>query len=241
MQKRTAIASALLALSLSLAACNADANKAAAKPTEPVTDEQKTLYSLGYLMSQNIDAFSLTPDELAMVQKGLADGVNHAKAPVEPQEYTNKLQDLVRARMEVAAKKSAEEGTAYVEKAAKEPGATKTASGMVIKHTKEGTGPQPKASDQVKVDYEGKLISGKVFDSSIKRGEPATFPLNGVIPCWTEGVHTMKVGGKAQLTCPADLAYGPNGHPPAIPPQSTLVFTVKLLDIVKPEEPAKTK
>ena len=93
----------------------------------------------------------------------------------------------------------------------------------------------PAATDQVKVHYEGRLIDGKVFDSSIKRGEPATFPLNGVIPCWTEGVQAMKVGGKAQLVCPADLAYGPNGHPPAIPPQSTLVFDVELLDIVKPE------
>ena len=81
--------------------------------------------------------------------------------------------------------------------------------------------------------YEGRLIDGKVFDSSIARGEPATFPLNGVIACWTEGVQTMKVGGKAQLTCPADLAYGPNGHPPTIPPQSTLVFDVELIEIVK--------
>ncbi len=177
-----------------------------------------------------------------MVQKGLADGVNHSKIPtVEPQDYTNKLQDLVRARMEVAAKKSAEEGLAAVEKAAKEPGATKTASGMVIKQVREGTGPQPKATDQVKVNYEGTLTSGKKFDSSYDRHEPATFPLNGVIPCWTEGVQAMKVGGEAMLTCPADLAYGPNGHPPAIPPQSTLVFKVELLEIVKPEEPAKTK
>src|ERR1700741_4015544 len=111
MQKRTAIVSLLLALSL--AACNADANKAA-KPTGPATEEQKTLYSLGFLMSQNIDAFSLTPGELAMVQKGRADGVAHAPPPVDPQSYTQKLQELVRTRMEVAAKKSAEAGTAFV-------------------------------------------------------------------------------------------------------------------------------
>jgi FKBP-type peptidyl-prolyl cis-trans isomerase len=135
--------------------------------------------------------------------------------------------------MEVASKKSAEAGTAYVEKASKEAGASKTASGMVIKQTKEGTGAKPAATDQVKVHYEGRLIDGKVFDSSIARGEPATFPLNGVIPCWTEGVQTMKVGGKAQFVCPASLAYGPNGSPPTIPPQSTLVFDVELLDIVK--------
>ena len=85
----------------------------------------------------------------------------------------------------------------------------------------------------MKVHYEGRLIDGKVFDSSIARGEPATFPLNGVIACWTEGVQTMKVGGKAQLTCPANLAYGANGSPPTIPPESTLVFDVELLEIVK--------
>jgi FKBP-type peptidyl-prolyl cis-trans isomerase len=85
----------------------------------------------------------------------------------------------------------------------------------------------------VKVHYEGRLIDGKVFDSSRARGEPATFPLSGVIKCWTEGVQTMKVGGTAQLICPADLAYGANGSPPTIPPQATLVFDVELLDIVK--------
>jgi FKBP-type peptidyl-prolyl cis-trans isomerase len=85
----------------------------------------------------------------------------------------------------------------------------------------------------VKVHYEGRLIDGKVFDSSIKRGEPATFPLSGVIACWTEGLQTMKVGGKAQLVCPAAIAYGPNGSPPTIPPQATLVFDVELLEIVK--------
>jgi FKBP-type peptidyl-prolyl cis-trans isomerase len=104
---------------------------------------------------------------------------------------------------------------------------------MLIKHTVEGKGASPAATDQVKVHYEGRLIDGKVFDSSIKRGEPATFPLNGVIACWTEGVQTMKVGGKAQLTCPANLAYGASGSPPTIPPESTLVFDVELLEIVK--------
>ena len=104
---------------------------------------------------------------------------------------------------------------------------------IVIKHSKEGTGAKPAATDQVKVHYEGRLIDGKVFDSSIARGEPATFPLNGVIACWTEGVQTMKVGGKAQLICPASLAYGANGSPPTIPPESTLVFDVELIEIVK--------
>jgi FKBP-type peptidyl-prolyl cis-trans isomerase len=232
MRKLTALTTILCVLSFS--ACNADAAKTA-KAAEPTTEDQKTLYALGQFLSQQVDVFALTPEELAMVQKGLADGVNKAKPVVDAESYKEKLQTLAQGRMEVASKKAAEAGTAYLTKAATEAGATKTASGMIIKHTQAGTGAQPAATDQVKVHYEGRLIDGKVFDSSIKRGEPATFPLNGVIPCWTEGVQAMKVGGKAQLTCPADLAYGPNGHPPAIPPQSTLVFDVELLEIVKPQ------
>jgi FKBP-type peptidyl-prolyl cis-trans isomerase FkpA len=135
--------------------------------------------------------------------------------------------------MAAAATKLAAAGTAFLDKASKEAGATKTSSGIVIKHTQEGKGASPAATDQVKVHYVGKLIDGKEFDSSVKRGEPATFPLNGVIPCWTEGVQTMKVGGKAQLVCPPNLAYGENGSPPTIPPQATLVFDVELIDIVK--------
>ena len=230
MKKLTAFSAILVTVLFS--ACNADAAKTA-KAAEPTTEDQKTLYALGIFMSQQVDVFALTPEELTMVQKGLTDGVTHNKPVVDPEAYKPKLQAFAQARMEAASKKSAEAGTAYVEKAAKETGANKTASGMVITHTKEGTGAQPKASDQVKVHYEGRLIDGKVFDSSIARGEPATFPLNGVIPCWTEGVQTMKVGGKAKFVCPASLAYGPNGSPPTIPPQSTLVFDVELLDIVK--------
>jgi FKBP-type peptidyl-prolyl cis-trans isomerase FkpA len=231
--KKLAILAAVLC-TLSLTVCSADASKTPKTP-ELATDEQKTFYSLGVLMSQQIDSFSLTPEELALVQKGLADGVTHAKPAVDPETFKPKLQEVAQKRFEAAAAKSAAAGVAYVDKAAKEAGATKTASGMVIKHTKQGGGAQPAPTDQVKVHYEGHLIDGKVFDSSIARGEPATFPLNGVIPCWTEGVATMKVGGKAQLVCPANLAYGPNGHPPSIPPQATLVFDVELLEIVKPQ------
>jgi FKBP-type peptidyl-prolyl cis-trans isomerase FkpA len=120
---------------------------------------------------------------------------------------------------------------AYLAKAAAESGAVKTASGLVYKELKAGTGASPKASDMVTVNYKGTLIDGTEFDSSYKRNEPATFPLNGVIPCWTEGVQMMKVGGKAQLTCPAAIAYGAAGSPPVIPPNSTLIFEIELLGI----------
>jgi len=109
----------------------------------------------------------------------------------------------------------------------------KTASGIVITTMKEGAGASPKAVDVVKVHYRGTLTDGKEFDSSLKRGQPATFPLNRVIPCWTEGVQTMKVGGKTKLECPSNLAYGSRGVPGTIPPDSTLVFEIELLEIVK--------
>ena len=230
MKKLTAIAALLCTLSLTV--CDADAAKKS-KEQAPLTEDQKTLYALGVLMSQSLTTFDLKPEELVQVQKGLSDGVGGVKSDIKAEEYIPKVQALQQARMAVVAEKAAAAGVAFLDKASKEPGVTKTASGMLIKQTKPGTGASPAASDQVKVHYEGRLIDGKVFDSSIARGEPATFPLSGVIKCWTEGVQTMKVGGKAQLICPADLAYGPNGSPPTIPPQATLVFDVELLDIVK--------
>ena len=109
----------------------------------------------------------------------------------------------------------------------------KAVAERVVKTIKEGSGPKPAATDKVKVHYQGTLTDGTVFDSSIKRGEPATFPLNGVIKCWTEGLQEVKVGGKARLVCPANIAYGDRGSPPTIKPGATLVFDVELLEIVK--------
>jgi FKBP-type peptidyl-prolyl cis-trans isomerase FkpA len=207
------------------------------------TDDEKALYALGALVSQNIQNFEFTDTEIALVKAGFDDGARN-RSKLEPEEMEKlipKLQELQTKRVEVALKRDKEAGEAYVTKAAAEAGAVKTASGVVIKTTKEGTGASPTASDMVQVHYEGKLLSGKVFDSSMtndpatgKPKDPVTFPLGGVIPCWTEGVQQMKVGGEAQLVCPSDAAYGDQGQPPRIPGGSTLVFTVKLLDIVKP-------
>ncbi len=124
-------------------------------------------------------------------------------------------------------------GRKYLEKAAATKGAVKTASGAVVITLKEGTGAKPTSASIVKVHYTGKLIDGKVFDSSVKRGTPATFPLSQVIPCWTEGVQKIKVGGKARLVCPPETAYGAGGAPPAVPPNAVLDFEVELLSIVR--------
>jgi FKBP-type peptidyl-prolyl cis-trans isomerase FkpA len=115
--------------------------------------------------------------------------------------------------------------------AAKEDGAVVTASGLVYRSLKEGTGARPEASDAVKVHYRGTFPDGREFDSSYKRNKAIDFPLGGVIPCWTEGVQRMKVGGKAKLTCPPQIAYGARGAGGVIPPNATLFFEVELLGI----------
>jgi len=119
----------------------------------------------------------------------------------------------------------------FLDKAASEPGAVKTSSGLIYREITPGNGPSPRATDVVTVNYRGTLMDGTEFDSSYKHNEPATFPLGQVIPCWTEGVQKMKVGGKSKLTCPADIAYREQGAPPTIPPGATLVFEVELLKI----------
>jgi FKBP-type peptidyl-prolyl cis-trans isomerase FkpA len=127
----------------------------------------------------------------------------------------------------------ADAGADFLEKAAKEKGAVKTPSGLVFRSLKEGSGEKPTAASTVKVNYRGTFVDGKEFDASAKHGGAATFPLNRVIRCWTEGVQMMKVGGKAQLVCPPSIAYGAAGAPGAIPPNSTLVFEVELLAVEK--------
>jgi len=118
-----------------------------------------------------------------------------------------------------------------IDKAAKEKGAVKTASGMVYRSLKAGSGKSPSASSTVEVNYRGTLPNGKEFDSSYKRKQSIKFPLSGVIPCWTEGVQLMKTGGKAQLVCPPELAYGARGAGRDVPPNATLIFEVELLDV----------
>jgi FKBP-type peptidyl-prolyl cis-trans isomerase FkpA len=125
---------------------------------------------------------------------------------------------------------SSADSKAFLDKAAAEPGAQRTSSGLVYRVITAGSGASPKATDTVKVHYRGTLTNGKQFDSSYG-GPPAEFPLNRVIPCWTEGVQMMKVGGKSQLVCPSSIAYGETGAPPTIPGGATLVFEIELLGI----------
>ena len=199
---------------------------------EPTTDEQKTLYALGLAISQSLGTFSLSEPELDLVKSGITDGVFKKAPKVDLQAFGPKIQQLQQARATVVAQTESKVGDAFLAKAAAESGAKKTESGAILVTIKEGKGASPKVTDTVKVHYHGTLIDGTVFDSSVKRGEPATFGLNQVIKCWTEGVQQMKVGGKSKLVCPASLAYGDKGAPPTIKPGATLVFEVELLEIV---------
>ena len=218
---------------LLVASCFVLTSCAQAAQQAPKTEDEKALYNLGVMLSGQIKSFNFSDKELEMVKAGLAAGAQDKASTDDLEKYVPKLQELQKARMADAATKSKAAGAAYLAKVAAEPGVTKTESGLVYKQVKEGTGAQPTAADQVKVHYEGRFVDGKVFDSSIKRNEPATFPLNGVIPCWTEAVQRMKVGGKALIVCPPDLAYGDEGRPPQMPGGATLVFDVELLDVPK--------
>jgi FKBP-type peptidyl-prolyl cis-trans isomerase FkpA len=200
--------------------------------TAPQTEEQKTLYAVGLIMARQLTVFNLTPAEFDLVKQGLADGMAGAKPLVDLGTYQKKVQELAAARRSAQGEKLATAAKEFIAKAAKEKGAITTKSGMVYLSLKEGDGTAPAGSDKVKVQYRGTLVDGTEFDSSYKRGEPAEFPLNGVIPCWTEGVQMMKPGGKAKLVCPAEIAYGERGAGP-IPPNATLVFEIELISVTK--------
>ncbi len=194
------------------------------------TDEEKIIYSLGLSIYRSLGQFDLSPAELDIVKRALSDAA--AKTPaVEINEWGPKIQGLAEGRGKRIAEKQKADSSAYLAKAATAPGAEKSATGLVYREITPGTGASPKATDTVKVHYRGTLVDGSEFDSSYKRNEPAQFPLNGVVPCWTEGVQKMKVGGKAQLVCPSDLAYGDGGRP-GIPGGAALVFEIELLEIV---------
>lgn len=199
----------------------------------PKNEEQKTLYAIGQTVSRQLAVFGLSPDEFQYVLLGLTDAQSGKKAAIDSSAYTIKVQELARNRRKTLGARLAPVGEKMLADAAKEPGAVKTASGMVYRSLKDGTGASPLEADTVRVHYRGTLVDGREFDSSYKRGKPLDLKLSGVISCWTEGVQKMKTGGKARLICPPALAYGDSGAGEGIPPQSTLLFEIDLLEIVK--------
>lgn len=248
------------AMILALAACPAAAQNAqapAAKPAKSAphakkratsaggpaaaaslqTDDQKALYVLGARLGDNISELGLSASELALVTRGLDDAAMGRKLLVDPSLYSAQLQAFARKRLAAHVSVQKREDHPFYEKAKaraqKTKGGQVLPSGVLYIPIAKGKGKKPLETDRVTVDYEGKLADGKVFDSSYKRGTPATFPLKGVIPCWTQGVQLMRPGGEAELVCPPAAAYGDQGRPPTIPGGATLDFKVKLIRVAK--------
>lgn len=194
------------------------------------TDEDKTLYALGIALGTNVGPFELSAEELAIVEAGIRDSVLGEAPKVDMQVYGPMIQTLATSRAAARAGIEKEASAAFLAEMAQRAGAEQSASGVIYIPITAGTGASPTAADTVRVHYHGTLRDGTVFDSSVERGEPISFPLSGVIPCWTEGVQNMMVGGKGTLVCPSDTAYGDAGQGP-IPGGATLVFEVELLAI----------
>jgi FKBP-type peptidyl-prolyl cis-trans isomerase FkpA len=223
----------LLTASLALVACSPPeptAPAASAENTALQTDQDKTLYALGLAIGQNVRDFKLTDDEIDLVALGLRDSVlgNEPKAALDV--YGPRIQLLMQERMLAGAAAEKQASDAWVAEQAALAGAERSATGVVVIPITAGAGENPTADSTVRVHYHGTLRDGSVFDSSVDRGEPISFPLSGVISCWTEGVQKIKVGGKAKLVCPADTAYGDQGSG-SIPGGAALAFEVELLAI----------
>lgn len=230
----------MLCLTGTLAFANDPAAKApadapvAAKPA-PLTPEerQKVLYAFGALIAQRTPLAQAGLDEAELVEvlAGFTDATLNKPLKVTTADAMPKVDQFLKERQKQRGELEKEKGKKYLEEQAAAPGAKKTASGLIYFETQAGTGAQPVPTDTVKVHYRGTLVNGTEFDSSFKRGTPAEFPLSGVIKCWTEGVAMMKVGGKAKLVCPSDIAYGERGAGGSIPPNSVLNFEVELIAI----------
>lgn len=193
----------------------------------------KLSYAWGLAMGQQLRGMgvkTLSIEDYTNAVKSVFDGVEPQLPIEEAQKLINEYLQNLEAE---ASAKARELGEKFLEENKNNENVKVTASGLQYIVEKEGTGIQPEATDDVTVHYTGRLLNGQVFDSSVQRGEPATFPLNRVIPGWTEGVQLMKEGAKYTFFIPSELAYGEHGVPNAIPPHSTLIFEVELIKVIK--------
>ena len=198
------------------------------------SDTDKEIYALGLSVARSLSVFNLSEAEMQVLEQGLADGVLGKTPKVDLAAYGPKLQELAKVRAAQVAEVEKKASGEFLKQAAAEKGATKSESGLIFSDVAPGKGASPTPDSSVKVNYKGTLRDGTVFDSSYERKSPVTFGLKQVIPCWTEGLQKMKVGGKAKLVCPAEIAYGDRGAPPLIKPGAPLTFEIELLEIVEP-------
>jgi len=210
--------------------CKAGGKTAASSSEETLGKEAS--YALGMNVGTNMKADNLYPNMEEFAQ-GIKDILNDTTPRYTIEEAYEIASEAFRALAEKRDEKSKQAENDFLAENSKKPGIIVTSSGLQYEVISEGMGRKPTASDTVRVHYEGTLTDGTVFDSSYSRGEPVEFPLNGVIPGWTEGLQLMNVGSKYRLIIPSDLGYGSQGAGQQIPPYSTLIFQVELLDIVQ--------
>ena len=231
------------AAALFVAGCNQQGGGGSATVTDaPDSFEQKYSYALGKDIGGSLGQLPKDVDQEYLFQ-GVRDGLNGAEGLMNDEEklavlneFRTQMQAAQMEKQQAAASENKSKGDAFRKTNSEKEGVKTTDSGLQIEVITEGEGDSPKAEDTVTVHYTGTLIDGTEFDSSHKRGQPATFPLNGVIKGWTEGLQQMKVGGKYRLVIPPELAYGPNGAGGQIGPNSTLVFEIDLIGIEGDEE-----
>jgi FKBP-type peptidyl-prolyl cis-trans isomerase len=240
---------AVVAVSLfALAACKEDKAAPAPEATAPAaglaTQEQKVSYILGMNIGRQFKANSVPLDQTSFLE-GVKTGSDGGEPKLQQEEIQKTMMEFQqsmekkqaeaeakqKADMEAAATKNKDDGAKFLAENAKKTGVTTTASGLQYEVLKEGTGPKPKVTDTVTVNYVGTLLDGKEFDSSIKRNEPATFALNAVIPGWVEALQLMPEGSKWKVYLPSELAYGPGGTGGDIGPNATLVFEIELTKV----------
>ena len=194
---------------------------------------EKLSYAWGLAMGRQLQGMGMKELNVKDFSDGVASVFEQKEPAMSPEEAQKLIQDYLNDLQQKAEEAAKAAGTAFLKENKQNPNVKETSTGLQYVVEKEGTGAQPTAEGEVTVHYTGRLLDGTVFDSSVNRGEPATFPLNRVIPGWTEGVQLMKEGAKYTFFIPSDLAYGPQGIPGAIPPHSTLIFDVELIKVVK--------
>ena len=196
------------------------------------TEDDKVFYSIGAMAGMGMSKFELTEAEFAWVARGVADAALGREVLAHPEDYMIAIQEIYNARQARANAAEATASAEFLEREVAVEGAVLSESGMIMRELVAGEGEKPGPTDEVKVHYHGTLRDGTVFDSSVDRGTPAQFPLDRVIPCWTEAVTQMRVGGKSRIVCPASIAYGSRGIG-SIPGDAALVFEVELLEIIE--------
>jgi len=196
------------------------------------TDDDKIFYAIGMMAGMGIAEFELTEAELEWVVRGVSDAALGREPLADPEEQMAAIQEVYTARRARANAAEATASAEFLEREAAVEGAVTSDSGMIMQVLVVGDGAQPGPTDEVKVHYHGTLRDGTVFDSSVDRGSPAQFPLDRVIPCWTEALTQMKVGGKSRIICPASIAYGSRGMG-TIPGDAALAFEVELLEVIQ--------